>query len=84
MFQQSKVIPLATRYSSTELWMLPDCAGLLVSGKCKLLRVSSCMGARCSYYQETNTPEKMMQRLRSLDEDTQERIPQKNYGGCRP
>jgi hypothetical protein len=42
------------------------------------------MGARCSYYQETNTPEKMMQRLRSLDEDTQERIPQKNYGGCRP
>ncbi len=83
---QKKVIGMTSleRNSDTELLMLPDCAGLLENGKCKWLRVSGCLGIKCSYYQGTNSLEKAKRRLRSLDEDTQEHIAKKYYGGYRP
>jgi len=73
-----------TRYSNPELLTLPDCGGLLENGKCRWLNVQKCSGVKCSYYQRQNSLEKAQERLRSLDEATQERIAQKYYGGTRP
>jgi hypothetical protein len=73
-----------TRLSNPELLKLPDCGGLLENGKCKWLNVSACTGAKCSYHRKMNSLSKARERLRSLDEASQERISQKYYGGSRP
>lgn len=73
-----------TRYSNLELLKLPDCVGLRENGKCNWLNIPACTGAKCSFYQKTNNLAKAQERLRSLDEETQERIAQKYYGGYRP
>jgi len=73
-----------TRTSNSELLRLPDCGGLLENGKCQWLTVPTCIGERCSYYQKINSFHKARERLRSLDEATQERIAKKYYGGLRP
>ena len=72
------------RYSSAELLKMPDCAGLLESGKCRWLRVEECAGENCAYYREVSSQAKAEARLCSLDEETQERIAKKYYGGFRP
>jgi hypothetical protein len=72
------------RNSYTELLKLPDCAGLLENGKCRWLNVTACSGAKCSYSHGISGLSKAQLRLRSLNEETQERISQKYYGGSRP
>ena len=73
-----------TRYSSAELLKMPDCAGLLENGKCRWLQITECVGENCAYYREVSSQGKAEARLCSLDEDTQERIAKKYYGGFRP
>ena len=73
-----------TRFSTDELLKRPDCGGLMGNGRCKWLHIPSCEGPKCSYYKNLNSQDKSQARLRSLDEDTQERIAQKYYNGSRP
>jgi len=73
-----------TRFSNPELLKLPDCEGLLENGTCSWLRVPVCGGSDCRYYNESASLKKAQARLRSLDEEDQERIARKYYGGTRP
>lgn len=73
-----------TRYSNQKLLKLPDCDGLLENGKCSWLDISVCVGADCSFCHKIGSLTKVWQRLRSLDEQTQEHIAQKYYEGSRP
>lgn len=73
-----------TRYSNLEVLDLPACAGLLENGKCKRLNVTACTGKQSSFSRATRDLEKVQIRLRSFDEDIQQRIAQKYYGGFRP
>jgi hypothetical protein len=73
-----------TRNSNPELLKLPDCEGLQENGKCRWLKIPACSGVGCSYYQKMDSLAKAQERLRSLDEETQERIAQKYYGSFRP
>lgn len=75
---------ILTRYSNKELLTLPDCKGLLESGRCGWLDVQACAGTGCSYYRQRNNLSKARERLRSLDEKTQETIARKYYCGARP
>lgn len=73
-----------TRNLNLELLKLPDCDALLENGKCNCLDVPACLGASCPSYHKKDSPEKVFARLRSLDEEKQEYISQKYYGGKRP
>ncbi|MDR1538483.1 MAG: hypothetical protein LBU32_10905 [Clostridiales bacterium] len=73
-----------TRSANAKLLTLPDCIGLQENEKCKWLNVSSCLGEGCKFYQKIDSWVLSQQRLRSLDEETQARIAQKYYNGCRP
>lgn len=73
-----------TRYSNNEMLKLPDCEGLIENGKCKWLQITACVGANCSYYKNMNSLDRSQARLRSLDEETQEKIARKYYSGLRP
>ncbi len=75
---------VAMFYSGMDLTQLPDCERLLENGKCGKLSISRCMGEACSFYQKKSSLFKAQSRLRSLDEDVQERISNKYYGGFRP
>lgn len=72
-----------SRNSSVEFLKLPDCAGLLESGKCRWLQITGCAGQNCEHYRKASSQAKATARLCSLDEETQERIAQKYYGGFR-
>ena len=69
--------------SSVEFLKLPDCAGLLENGKCRWLQITGCAGKNCEHYRKASSQAKATARLCSLDEETQERIAQKYYGGFR-
>lgn len=71
-------------FYNNELLKLPDCEGLLENGKCKWLHIPACVGSTCSYYKNMYSINKTQARLRSLDEETQEKIAQKYYSGSRP
>ncbi len=73
-----------SRISNLELITLPNCGGLRENGTCDWLNVPACTGAKCHYYHSANSLEKAHERLRSLDEETQQRIAQKYYSGFRP
>ncbi|MDR1539539.1 MAG: hypothetical protein LBU32_16370 [Clostridiales bacterium] len=73
-----------SRCSNFKLLSLPDCTGLLDNEKCKWLNIDSCPGEGCSFFKSTDSLEKAQERLRSLDEQTQDRIAQKYYNGLRP
>ncbi len=73
-----------TRSSNKELLELPDCVGLLENGRCKWHNLSSCIGAKCKYYRASSSVQQIRERLCSLDEQKQEHIAQKYYGGFRP
>lgn len=73
-----------TRRSDLVLTTLPNCAGLRENGTCSWLDVTVCIGADCHYNHCENSLEKSYVRLRSLDEEAQQRIAQKYYGGSRP
>ena len=77
-------MPALTRYSNRELLSLPDCEGLLESGRCKWLKKTACTGAGCSIHNRVNSLERAYARLRALDEETQEHIARKYYFGERP
>lgn len=73
-----------TRFSKVEMLTLPDCEGLLENGKCKWLQIPACAGSNCSYLNNMNSLDKSQARLRTLDEETQDRIAKKYYSGSRP
>ena len=73
-----------TRTANLDLITLPNCGGLREDGKCSWLNVPTCTGAKCHYYHSPNSLAKAHERLRSLDEETQQRIAQKYYRGARP
>lgn len=73
-----------SRTSNLELITLPNCGGLREDGTCGWLNVTACTGAKCPYHHSLNSLEKTHERLRSLDEETQQRISHKYYGDTRP
>ena len=73
-----------SRISNLELIMLPNCGGLRENGTCSWLNVPACTGTKCHYYHSANSLEKAYERLRTLDEEAQQRIAQKYYSGFRP
>lgn len=75
---------ILTRKFGSEMLKLPDCGGLTESGKCRWLNISACAGIDCAYYGKAGSQELAKKRLRSLDEEKQERISQKYYRGARP
>jgi len=81
--RRSFMVPLS-RYSSIEIKKLPDCAGLLENGSCRWLQISVCIGEKCTFNKRVKSQDRAEARLCSLDEETQERIANKYYGGFRP
>jgi len=77
------MVPLS-RYSSIEIKERPYCAGLLENGSCRWLQISACIGEKCTYNRRVKSQAMADARLCSLDEETQERIANKYYGGFRP
>ncbi len=73
-----------SRTSNLELISLPNCEGLRENGTCSWLSVPACTGTKCHFYHSLSSLEKAYERLRSLDEDVQQHIAQKYYGGSRP
>ena len=72
-----------TKYSNTELLLLPDCDGLQENGKCRWTHVP-CAGEDCKWRSQSGSLQKAYARLRTLDEEQQERISLKYYFGVRP
>ncbi len=72
-----------SKYSNTELLELPDCEGLRENGKCRWLR-EPCLGEKCQWLSQIDSLQRAYARLRSLDEEQQERIASKYYYGVRP
>lgn len=73
-----------TRLPSAKLMNTSDCAGMLENGKCRWLQIDACAGENCTYYRKASSQAKAEARLCSLDEETQESIAKKYYGGFRP
>lgn len=73
-----------SRNANLEWIELPDCESLLENGRCASLRVASCAGSTCAFFQPRGTRRQADARLRALDEAEQERIAQRYYGGRRP
>lgn len=73
-----------SRTSNLELVTLPNCDGLRENGTCRWLSVPACIGPKCPFCSSTDSLEKAYERLCSLDEETQQRIAKKYYGGFRP
>ena len=76
------------KFLNTELLNCPDCLALSENGKCFWLSLEQCKGQNCPFMK---TEESMhssavhaQNRLKALDEKTQERISKKYYGGKRP
>lgn len=76
------------RFLYTNLLELPNCAGLSDTGKCFWLSINSCQGYSCPFKKTRETQENSIKavenRLSELDEENQERIARKYYGGKRP
>jgi len=49
-----------------------------------LLHIAACTGEKCKYYKKASSQDRTEARLCSLDEETQESIAKKYYGGFRP
>lgn len=76
-----------TKLSNLYLVHMPNCVGLLENGRCARLETAHCHGDSCplklTQKEETAAQDRAMQRLRSLDERTQDKIARKYYGGKR-
>lgn len=76
------------RFSYTNLLELPNCAGLSDTGKCCWLSINSCQGHSCPFKKsretQDNSTRAVESRLSALDEENQEKIARKYYGGNRP
>ena len=74
---------MAHRYCSNPDYMRPpDNYGLLDRIVCSCTEVANCLGEKCSCWH--NSRIRAFERLRSLDEEKQEHISKKYYGGKRP
>lgn len=75
-------------YSFPDLSEFPDCIALTERGKCTRLRVSDCVGHKCTFKcsreEDYDSKKYANQRLLSLDGSTQRRIARKYYGGSMP
>lgn len=76
-----------TKLSNINLLDMPDCVGLMENGRCSRLNITYCAGNICPLKltrpEEIDSRRRSMERLRSLDEQTQAKIAGKYYGGRR-
>lgn len=76
-----------TKFSNLNLVELPDCIGLTENGVCSRFRATFCQGNSCPHKrttaEEADAVSKAMERLSSLDDQTQTKIARKYYGGKR-
>ena len=76
-----------SRYSNKNLLDMPNCIGLMENGSCSVLNIWQCQGDKCSFKvtkEDADVNDLLVKkRLLQLDEETQEKIARKYYGGKR-
>ncbi len=74
-------------YSNMDLIDISNCIGLLKNGKCSRFNIFQCQGDCCPFKLTKEDVDKskryIKERLSQLDEETQDKIANKYYGGKR-